>query len=43
MLINVTHENVIRLLPPLNFTREHADELIAVLVDLIRGFTPPSA
>ena len=43
VLLNVTHENVIRLLPPLNFTREHADELIAVLVDLIRGFTPPSA
>lgn len=38
VLMNVTHENVIRLLPPLNFSRAHADELIPVLVDLIKGF-----
>ena len=40
VLVNVTHDNVIRLLPPLNFSRAHADELIPVLVDLIKGFTP---
>ena len=38
VLMNVTHDNVIRLLPPLNFSRAHADELIPVLVDLIKGF-----
>ena len=42
VLINVTHDNVIRLLPPLNFSRAHADELIPVLVDLIKGLAAPA-
>lgn len=39
VLINVTHGNVIRLLPPLTFTREHADILIPVLAEIIRAFS----
>lgn len=36
LLINVTAERVIRLLPPLNLSREEADELLYRLVSLIR-------
>ncbi len=35
MLINVTHGNVVRLLPPLTLTNEEADELIERLSSLI--------
>ncbi|MBI3069446.1 MAG: aspartate aminotransferase family protein [Betaproteobacteria bacterium] len=38
VLINVTAENVIRLLPPLNFTREEAELLVATLSPLIMEF-----
>jgi acetylornithine aminotransferase len=38
LLINVTNENVIRLLPPLNIKREEAAQLVAMLVPLITDF-----
>ena len=38
LLINVTADNVIRLLPPLNFTREQAGLVIDMLVPLILDF-----
>ncbi len=38
VLINVTVDNVIRLLPPLVFGREEAELLLATLVPLIAGF-----
>jgi acetylornithine aminotransferase len=38
LLINVTVDNVIRLLPPLNFRREEAELLLATLVPLVTEF-----
>jgi acetylornithine aminotransferase len=38
VLINVTVDNVIRLLPPLTFKREEAELLLATLVPLVTGF-----
>ena len=38
LLINVTAERVVRLLPPLIYTEAEADELVAGLVPLIRRF-----
>ena len=38
LLINVTHDNVIRLLPPLALKREEAEQLISILVPLIAAF-----
>jgi acetylornithine aminotransferase len=38
LLINVTADTVIRLLPPLNFTREQAGMLVDTLVPLILAF-----
>ncbi|MFN7086209.1 MAG: aspartate aminotransferase family protein [Burkholderiales bacterium] len=38
MLINVTADNVVRLLPPLNFTREQAGMVIDTLTPLILEF-----
>ena len=38
VLINVTVDDVIRLLPPLNFKREEAELLLATLVPLITAF-----
>ncbi len=38
LIINVTAGNVIRLLPPLNMTREQADDLVQRLVPLIQNF-----
>ena len=38
LLINVTNDNVIRLLPPLNISREEAQQLVDLLVPLIRDF-----
>jgi acetylornithine aminotransferase len=35
LLINVTHGNVVRLLPPLTMQDEEADELVSRLVALI--------
>ncbi|MCL4144479.1 UNVERIFIED_CONTAM: hypothetical protein GTU68_028857 [Idotea baltica] len=36
LLINVTAESVIRLLPPLNLTNEDADQLVTILSDVIK-------
>jgi acetylornithine/N-succinyldiaminopimelate aminotransferase len=36
LLISVTAESVVRLLPPLIMTRAEADEIIAILCPLIR-------
>ncbi|HRO60768.1 MAG TPA: aspartate aminotransferase family protein [Burkholderiaceae bacterium] len=38
LVINVTADSVIRLLPPLIFTMEHAQILVERLVPLVRGF-----
>jgi len=38
LVINVTAETVVRLLPPLIFTEGHADQLVSTLVPLIRSF-----
>ena len=38
LLINVTREKVIRLLPPLILSRQEADQIIGMLVPLIRAF-----
>ncbi len=38
LLINVTDENVIRLLPPLNIERDDAAQLVATLAPLIKDF-----
>jgi len=38
LLINVTGDNVVRLLPPLNFSREEADLVLDTLTPLICGF-----
>ncbi|RPI47689.1 MAG: aspartate aminotransferase family protein [Betaproteobacteria bacterium] len=38
LIINVTADNVVRLVPPLSFGVEHADLLLSTLVPLIRGF-----
>jgi len=38
LLINVTHENVIRLLPPLIFSAAEAQQLVEKLIPLIRNF-----
>lgn len=38
LLINVTQERVIRLLPPLIFRQEEAEQLLAVLVPLVQRF-----
>ena len=47
LVINVTADSVIRLLPALVFTREHADTLVATLVPLVRellaGAAAPAA
>ncbi|MBQ0721415.1 MAG: aspartate aminotransferase family protein [Gammaproteobacteria bacterium] len=38
LLINVTAANVVRLLPPLIFTDQQAEQLVAILVPLIKAF-----
>ncbi len=38
LLINVTNDNVIRLLPPLNISREEAAQLVALLAPLVADF-----
>ena len=38
LLINVTNDNVVRLLPPLIIKRDEAEQLIAMLVTLIKDF-----
>lgn len=46
VLLNVTHDRVIRLLPPLIFTEDEADQLVAALLPVVREFlqtTQPAA
>jgi acetylornithine aminotransferase len=43
LIINVTADNVVRLVPPLIFNLEHADLLISTLVPLIREFLARSS
>jgi acetylornithine aminotransferase len=43
LLINVTDDNVIRLLPPLNFSREHAELLLDTLTPLVLNFLSQQA
>lgn len=38
LLINVTADNVVRLVPPLTMTRDEADKLVGELVPMIRSF-----
>ena len=38
LLINVTADTVVRLVPPLNMTRDNAQQLIDELAPLIRAF-----
>jgi acetylornithine aminotransferase len=38
LLINVTAQSVIRLLPPLILTDEEADQITATLTDLVKDF-----
>ena len=38
LLINVTRDRVIRLLPPLVLSRAEADQIVDILVPLIRQF-----
>ncbi|MCO5976746.1 aspartate aminotransferase family protein [Ideonella oryzae] len=38
LLLSVTADSVVRLLPPLIFSRENADELLSILVPLIQNF-----
>lgn len=42
LLINVTAERVVRLLPPLTFTEDDAETLVGLLVPLIRAFLQPT-
>jgi acetylornithine aminotransferase len=43
LLINVTAERVVRLLPPLIFEREHSDQLLAMLTPLVEEFCATAA
>lgn len=43
LLINVTHDRVIRLLPPLIFRMEEAERLLALLIPLVQRFLAPGA
>ena len=38
LLFSVTADSVIRLVPPLNLTQADADEIIAILVPMVRDF-----
>jgi acetylornithine aminotransferase len=38
LLINVTRDRVIRMLPPLILNRDEADRIVAILVPLIQQF-----
>lgn len=38
LLINVTHEKVIRLLPPFIFQKEHVDSLVTLLIQSLKKF-----
>ena len=36
-MLNVTADTVIRMLPPLIFSREHVDHLVGILAPLVRA------
>jgi acetylornithine aminotransferase len=38
LLLSVTADSVIRLLPPLTMTEAEADEVVALLVPLVKAF-----
>ncbi|HWH41819.1 MAG TPA: aspartate aminotransferase family protein [Usitatibacter sp.] len=42
LVINVTADSVIRLLPPLVLTREQAEQVVAILVPLVKAFLAES-
>jgi acetylornithine/N-succinyldiaminopimelate aminotransferase len=43
LLINVTADNVVRLLPPLVMNQQEANQLVEILVPLIKSFTESKA
>ena len=43
LLINVTRDRVVRLLPPLILSKEEADQIIKILVPLIKTFIAEKA
>ena len=43
LLINVTRDRVVRLLPPLILTTQEADEIVKILVPLIKAFNAETA
>ena len=43
LLINVTRDRVVRLLPPLILTTQEADEIVKILVPLIKAFNADTA
>ena len=43
LLINVTQDKVIRLLPPLILSAAEADQIVARLAPVIRAFLAPAA
>jgi acetylornithine/N-succinyldiaminopimelate aminotransferase len=43
LYINCTHDTVLRLMPPLNITREILDEALAILGDALRSTKPANA
>jgi acetylornithine/N-succinyldiaminopimelate aminotransferase len=40
LYINCTHDTVLRIMPPLNITREVLDEALAILADVLRSLKP---
>jgi 4-aminobutyrate aminotransferase-like enzyme len=38
--INCTHNTVLRVMPPLNITRDEVDEGLAILADALREWQP---
>jgi acetylornithine/N-succinyldiaminopimelate aminotransferase len=38
LLVNVTNDNVVRLLPPLNFSQAEAEQLVNTLAPIIKEF-----
>jgi acetylornithine aminotransferase len=43
LLINVTADNVVRLVPPLVMSRDEADQLVGQLAPMIRSFLMKAA
>jgi acetylornithine/N-succinyldiaminopimelate aminotransferase len=43
LLLSVTADSVVRLLPPLILTQTEADELVSILVPLIKNFLAETA